>query len=77
MAQKGGEVHGDKVAIELIEKLPDAECVIADNGYDSKKIRECIHRKKATPIISRKQNSKVGNGVNTNIGILLTMHLLG
>jgi len=30
----GGEVHDCKIAPEFIEKLPDAEYIIAEKGYD-------------------------------------------
>ncbi|WP_419569594.1 IS5 family transposase [Rheinheimera sp.] len=58
----GGEVHDSKAALELLEKLPDAEHVIGDKGYDSEKVRELVRKKNGVPIIPRKRNSKVGNG---------------
>ena len=56
-----GQVHDSKAAPELINKLPDAECFIADRGYDSELIREQIRARNAIPVIPRKRNSKVGN----------------
>ena len=57
----GGEVHDSKAAASLIDKLPDAEYVIADKGYDSESIREQIRQRNAIPVIPRKRNSKAGN----------------
>jgi transposase len=57
----GGEVHDIKVAPEFVEKLPKADCIIADKGYDCEKLREIIRKKSSTPIIPRKKNSKTGN----------------
>jgi len=42
--------------------LPLANFVIADKGYDSEAIRDKIRERKSSAIISRKQNSKTGNG---------------
>jgi transposase len=58
----GGEVHDSKAVIELLKQLPDAEHVIADQGYDSEKIREQIREKNSAPTIPRKRNLKIGNG---------------
>jgi transposase len=57
----GGEVHDSKVAPELIVRLPLADYIIADKGYDSEEIRELIRGKGSTPLIPRKKNSKTGN----------------
>lgn len=57
----GGEVHDCKAAPEFIEKLPTAEYTIADKGYDSEEVRECIRNKSSIPVIPRKKNSKTGN----------------
>ena len=57
----GGEVHDCKAAPEFFEKLPDADYMIADKGYDSEELREIIREKSSTPIIPRKSNSKIGN----------------
>ncbi len=58
----GGEVHDSKAAPELIARLPFADYMIADKGYDSEEIREIIREKGSTPRIPRKKNSKTGNG---------------
>lgn len=57
----GGEVHDSKAAPELIDKLPCADYIIADKGYDCEPLREQIKAKEAIPVIPRKKNSKVGN----------------
>jgi len=38
----GGEVHDCKVAPEFIAKLPSADYMIADKGYDSEELRDLI-----------------------------------
>ncbi len=35
----GGDVHGSKVANELIDLLPQSDFVVADKGYNSEAIR--------------------------------------
>lgn len=57
----GGEVHDCKVAPEFFAKLPHADYMIADKGYDSEELREIIREKYSIPIIPRKRNSKIGN----------------
>jgi transposase len=57
----GGEVHDSQKAIELIEKLPIAEVLTADKGYDSEEIREKIREKGMRPNIPRRKNSKTDN----------------
>jgi len=49
--------------------------VVADKGYDSESIRELIRQKKATPVIPRKQNSKVGNA-DIDWGLYKYRHLV-
>ena len=57
----GGEVHDCKAAPELITKLPHAEYIIADKGYDSEELRYLIRTKSSIPMIPRKSNSTIGN----------------
>jgi len=45
----------------LIEVLSQSDFVIADKGYDSEAIRNKIRELNSSPVIPRKQNSKVGN----------------
>ena len=55
------EVHDSRTAPELIARLPDADFVVADKGYDSEPIRELVRKKNGKPVIPRKSNSKIGN----------------
>ena len=57
----GGEIHDSRAAPELIARLPDADFVVADKGYDSEPIRELVRKKNGKPVIPRKSNSKIGN----------------
>ena len=57
----GGEVHDCKVAPEFFAKLPHADYMIADKGYDSEELRDLIRAKSSVPVIPRKSNSKTGN----------------
>lgn len=57
----GGEVHDCKVAPEFFAKLPDADYMIADQGYDSEELRDLIRAKGSIPVIPRKSNSTIGN----------------
>lgn len=57
----GGEVHDSQVAPELIERIEQADCWIADKGYDSEEIRECAKKKGMKPIIPRRFNSCKNN----------------
>jgi transposase len=56
-----GEVHDCKVAPKFFAKLPGADHMIADKGYDSEELRDIVRAKKSVPIIPRKSNSKTGN----------------
>jgi transposase len=57
----GGEVHDSKESINLINKVPELEIVVADRGYDSESLREKIKERGAQSFIPRKVNSKIGN----------------
>jgi transposase len=57
----GGEVHECKIAVEFIEKLPAANYIVADKGYDSEEVRAAIKNKSSIPVIPRKSNSLKGN----------------
>lgn len=57
----GGEVHDCRQAPELIERLPLADTVIADKGYDSEALRNKIKQKGMKVEIPRKSNSLTGN----------------
>jgi transposase len=57
----GGEVHDGKEASELVAKLPWVDYIVADKSYDSEALRAQIRNQGSVPIISRKQNSTIGN----------------
>ena len=57
----GGEVNNCSAAPDLIAKLPGAEAIVADKGYDSECIREQITKKGAQAVIPRKRNALKGN----------------
>lgn len=46
----GGEVNDCSAASDLIARLPDAEVMVADKGYDSEYLREQITRKGARDV---------------------------
>ena len=71
----GGQVHDAKEAPNLIAKLPKADFIIADRGYDSEEIREQIRQKSSIPIIPRKKNSKTGNA-DIDWGLYKYRHLV-
>jgi len=57
----GGEVHDCKEAPELVAKLPVADYMVADKGYDGEPFRIQLREKGSVPMIPRKRNSNVGN----------------
>lgn len=57
----GGEVHDSQVAQQLIERIEEGNYWIADKGYDSDEIRECVRKKGMKPIIPRRSNSCKNN----------------
>jgi len=57
----GGEVHDCKIAPAFFAKLPYADYMVADKGYDSEEVRDVARAKSSTPVIPRKSNSKIGN----------------
>lgn len=57
----GGQVNDCTVAPELIARIPQAEIIIADKGYDSEHIREVIDAQGAKSVIPRRRNSIKGN----------------
>ncbi len=71
----GGEVHDCKVAPEFFAKLPDADYMIADKGYDSEELRELIRAKSSVPVIPRKSNSTIGNN-DMDWGLYKYRHLV-
>jgi transposase len=71
----GGEVNDCSAAPDLIARLPDAEAIVADKGYDSDCIREQITKKGARPVIPRKRNSLKGNA-DMDLGLYKYRHLV-
>ena len=71
----GGEVHECSVASAFLDRLPMAEYVIADKGYDSEAIRFQIQNKSSTPVIPRKRNSRLGNST-LDRGLYRVRHLI-
>lgn len=71
----GGEVHDCKIAPNLIDKLPPANFIVADKGYDSEEIREQIRKKSSKPVIPRKKYSKTGNN-DVDWGLYKYRHLV-
>lgn len=71
----GGHVNDCTVAPELIVRLPEADVIIADKGYDSERIRETIESRGARPAIPRKRNSVKGNA-DLDRGLYRYRHLV-
>ena len=46
---------------EFIARLPLAETLMADEGYDSEELRRPIVAQGSRPSIPRRSNSKIGN----------------
>lgn len=57
----GGQVHDCAVAPALIARLPDAQAIVGDKGYDSLRIRKQIEAQGSQCVIPRKRNSVQGN----------------
>lgn len=53
----GGKVHESTAVSKLVEPLLPAESVIADTGYDSKKIKS----RSAIAVTTRESNSVISN----------------
>ena len=71
----GGEVNDCSAAPGLIAKLPDAEVIVADKGYDSECIREQITKQGARAVIPRKRNS-VKSNVDMDWGLYRCRYLV-
>jgi len=70
-----GEVNDWSAAPDLIAKLPGAQVIVADKGYDSEYIREQITKKGARAVIPRKCNSLKGNA-DMDWGLYRYRHLV-
>lgn len=62
-------------ATALIAKVPAAETIIADKGYDSAAIREQVEQQGAMAVIPRKRNFVKGN-VALDRGLYRNRHLV-
>ena len=71
----GGQVNDCTQASSLISKLPAADTLVADKGYDSEKIREQIELQGAKAVIPRKRDSVKGNA-DLDLGIYRNRHLV-
>jgi len=71
----GGQINDCTQAPALITKLPAAETIVADKGYDSERIREQIERPGAEAVIPSKRNSIKGNA-DLDRGLYRNRHLV-
>jgi transposase len=71
----GGHINDCTAAPDLIVKLPTAQTIIADKGYDSERIREKITSQGTQVVIPRKKNSIKGNG-DLDKGLYRYRHLV-
>ncbi len=53
--------HPFEIQCRGCRRLPVAETIVADKGYDSEKIRELVEQQGAKAVIPRKRNSVKGN----------------
>lgn len=71
----GGQINDCTQASSLIAKVPDAENIIADKGYDSEAIREQIVQQGGRVVIPRKRTSVRGNA-DLDRGLYRNRHLV-
>ena len=71
----GGEVHECKVAPDFFAKLPKADYVIADKGYDYEELRNIIRAKSSIPLIPKRSNSKTPNN-DIDLNLYTYRHLV-
>ena len=45
----------------MIAKLPEAETIVEDKGYDSERVRQQVEQQGAKAVIPRKRNYVKGN----------------
>ncbi|PPS24576.1 IS5 family transposase, partial [Pseudomonas amygdali pv. morsprunorum] len=62
-------------AASLIAKVPDAEVIIADKGYDTEAIRAQVEQQGSKVVIPRKRNSLKGNA-DLDKGLYRNRHLV-
>ncbi|EPM70716.1 transposase, IS4 [Pseudomonas syringae pv. theae ICMP 3923] len=71
----GGQTNDCSQAASLIAKVPDAEVIIADNGYDTEAIRAQVEQQGSKVVIPRKRNSLKGNA-DLDKGLYRNRHLV-
>ena len=59
----------------MIAKLPEAETIVADKGYDSERVRQQVEQQGAKAVIPRKRNSVKGNA-DLDRGLYRNRHLV-
>lgn len=71
----GGQVNDCTQAPALVAKVPTAQMIIADKGYDSEAIRKQVEQQGAKTVIPRKRNSVKGNA-DLDRGLYRNRHLV-
>ncbi|WP_234405268.1 IS5 family transposase, partial [Pseudomonas syringae] len=70
-----GQTNECSQAASLIAKVPDAEVIIADKGYDTEAIRAQVEQQGSKVVIPRKRNSLKGNA-DLDKGLYRNRHLV-
>ena len=70
-----GQINDCTQAPALIAKLPEAETIVADKGYDSERVRQQVEQQGAKAVIPRKRNSVKGNA-DLDRGLYRNRHLV-
>ncbi|KWS54195.1 IS5 family transposase, partial [Pseudomonas amygdali] len=70
-----GQTNDCSQAASLIAKVPDAEVIIADKGYDTEAIRAQVEQQGSKVVIPRKRNSLKGNA-DLDKGLYRNRHLV-
>ena len=72
---RGGQINDCTQAPALFAKLPEAETIVADKGYDSERVRQQVEQQGAKAVIPRKRNSVKGNA-DLDRGLYRNRHLV-
>ncbi|WP_122311004.1 IS5 family transposase, partial [Pseudomonas amygdali] len=70
-----GQTNDCSQVASLIAKVPDAEVIIADKGYDTEAIRAQVEQQGSKVVIPRKRNSLKGNA-DLDKGLYRNRHLV-
>lgn len=70
-----GQTNDCSQAASLIAKVPDAEVIFADKGYDTETIRAQVEQQGSKVVIPRKRNSLKGNA-DLDKGLYRNRHLV-